>query len=222
MRAAFRVVDIVRESFFVNFKFLGIAHGNFHENSVFLPCRVKYILVFGHSAIREVFYIRSQAAFEIKCVSFKPACRAFCGFTRVNKREFYSLRQIRLLAQVLKNSLFVELNFFEYFRIGFKYNCGAGLTARANLFHLVLWFSAAVFLLVFRAVAGYIRLQIYRKRVYDRYAYSMQAARNLIRARTKLPSRVQYGEYGFEGGFFGLRMLLYGNSAAVIRYFYAA
>ena len=87
MRATLWVMDIVRESFFINFKFLGIAHSNFHKNPVFLSFCVKDIFVFGYSAIREILYIGSQTAFEIKCVNFRVA---FYGFTRVNKREFYS------------------------------------------------------------------------------------------------------------------------------------
>ena len=79
-----------------------------------------------------------------------------------------------MLAQVIDNTLFVKLNFFENLNIRFKENLSARAFALANFFNLTFGFSFRVLLLILNTVPAHFNFQIDRKSVYYRNSHAMK------------------------------------------------
>ena len=157
--------------------------------------------------------VGNESAFKIELVKIMLAF--------IHDADPHPGREVRLLAQMVDDSLEIEIPNRKYLRIRLESNFGPGLPAvrgrdLADLAHLALWFAALIILLVDLAVPAHDRGHFLGKRVYHRNTHAVQTAGNFVAARTEFASRVEHGEHRFQGGFFGLLMRFHRDAAAVV------
>ena len=147
----------------------------------------------------------------LECFARRAALRGL-----VLERDFQSLVQVTRDLESLADDGRLELRLREDRRIGTEEHRGAGAACGAELLHAA--DRRALFVALFPrvAIATHGRDELARKRVHDRRADAVQAARRLVVLAFELSAGVERREDHLERAGLRLRMLVDRNPAAVV------
>ena len=217
MRAAVNGVDIVRERAESLAVEVGvILESGFNGYIVHNSVEINYV---GVELLRAAHILEPFDIAYYTALVFERFAAYVILVARIGQLDKQTAVKKRLLAHTVKQSVIIIMRFVEYSPVRLKAHACTGLIGLSDNFHLLVIVSAAELLIVnFVSVIDF-KLEPFRKSIYNRRAYAVQAARNLISAAAELTARVENGiNYGRRGNaLFRVNSRRY--SSAVIGYF---